>query len=229
MDKKLSLKDLALEDRPREKLLHKGRKALSDSELIAILISSGNAEESAIQLSQRILNAYANDISRISELSVADLCKFKGIGEAKAISIIAALELGRRNKERSKDSLKSIQSSSDAFEEFYPVLSDLVHEEFYALFLNRANKVIRKVCVSSGGISGTVVDQRLIFKQALELHSTSIIIAHNHPSGNLKPSAEDLKITQKIKEAGRLMEINLIDHLILAGRQFYSFADEGCL
>jgi DNA repair protein RadC len=229
MQKKLSIKDLAIEDRPREKLMSAGRTALTDSELIAILISSGNSKETAVQLSQRILNSCSNDLNLLASLNVNDLCKFKGIGEAKAISIVAAMELGRRRKERHQKEQSEVTTSQDAFRELYPVLSDLPHEEFFVLFLNRSNKMIKKVRVSSGGISGTVVDQRLIFKQALELHSSSLILSHNHPSGNLKPSQEDINITRKIKEAGKLLELQLLDHLIIAGNRYYSFADEGIL
>lgn len=230
-NKKLSfgIKSWAEEDRPREKLLEKGRHVLTDAELIAILIGSGNQNETAVELSKRILASVGNNLNELSKLSVQELMKFKGIGEAKAISIVAALELGRRRKESEGVKREKIGTSDDVFQIMQPLLLDLPHEEFWLLMLSRSNQVIKKELISRGGVAGTVVDTKIIFKTALQNYSSSIIICHNHPSGNLKPSEADLKITQNIKEAGKIMEINLLDHLIITDDGFFSFADEGIL
>ncbi len=226
---KLSIKSWAEADRPREKLLAKGKSALSEAELIAILIGSGNTEESAVELSKRILNSVNNNLVELGKLDVNDLCKFKGIGEAKAISIIAALELGRRRNEHSTPERESIASSKQAFNLLHPILADLPHEEFWLVFLNRANKVIKKQLVSKGGVAGTVVDAKMIFKPAVENLASSVILCHNHPSGNRTPSQEDIALTKKIKEAGRVLDISVHDHIIIANDTYYSFADEGFL
>jgi len=226
---KLSIKSWAEADRPREKLLSKGKSALSDAELIAILIGSGNTEESAVELSRRILNSVENNLVQLGKLDVNDLCKFKGIGEAKAISIIAALELGRRRNEHSTPERESITSSKQAFNLLHPILADLPHEEFWLIFLNRSNKVIKKHPVSKGGVAGTVVDAKMIFKPAIENLASSIILCHNHPSGNRNPSMEDVTLTKKLKEAGRALDIIIHDHIIIANDSYYSFADEGFL
>jgi len=225
----LSIKAWAEDDRPREKLLSKGRSALSDAELIAILIGSGTKEESAVALSQKILSSVNNNLNELGKLSVNDLMKFKGIGEAKAISIVAALEMGRRRREDAPVKRKKITSSKDVFEVFYNQMSDLPQEEFWVLTLNRANKVIDKHNVSKGGVSGTVADTRVIFKFAVENLASSIILCHNHPSGNIKPSTSDIDLTKKLKAAGQLLEIPVLDHLIIGENAFYSFADEGVL
>ncbi len=226
---KLSIKSWAEADRPREKLLAKGKSALSEAELIAILIGSGNTEESAVELSKRILNSVENNLVELGKLEVNDLCKFKGIGEAKAISIIAALELGRRRNEHSTPERESITSSRQAFNLLHPILADLPHEEFWLIFLNRSNKVIKKHSVSKGGVAGTVVDAKMIFKPAIENLASSIILCHNHPSGNRNPSMEDVALTKKLKEAGRALDISVHDHIIIANDTYYSFADEGLL
>lgn len=226
---KLSIKSWAEADRPREKLLAKGKSALSEAELIAILIGSGNTEESAVELSKRILNSVDNNLVELGKLDVNDLCKFKGIGEAKAISIIAALELGRRRNEQSTPERESIITSRHAFNLLHPILADLPHEEFWLIFLNRANKVIKKQSVSKGGVSGTVVDAKMIFKPAVENLASSVILCHNHPSGNRTPSHEDIALTKKIKEAGRALDISVHDHIIIANDTYFSFADEGLL
>lgn len=223
----VGIKSWAEEDRPREKLMEKGRHALTEAELIAILISSGSKNETAVELSKRILGSVSNDLNDLGKLSINELIKFKGIGEAKAISIVAALELGRRRKETKIAKREKITTSKDVYELMRPSMMDLPHEEFWMLMLNRANSVIKKELISRGGIAGTVVDSKLIFKTALENYACSIIICHNHPSGNLKPSEQDIKITKNIKEAGKIMEIQLLDHLIITERGFYSFADEG--
>lgn len=225
----ITIKSWAEEDRPREKLMLKGRHVLSDAELIAILISSGNAEETAVELSKRILAGAENNLNELSRQSVHDLIKYKGIGEAKAISIVAALELGRRRKTEENLKRGQITSSKDAVDIFQPLLGDIAHEEFWILFLNRANHVIGKNHVSSGGMTGTVVDPKMIFKAALDAKAVSIILCHNHPSGNVKPSQQDTDLTKKIVAAGKLMEISVLDHVIVAQGAFFSFADEGMM
>lgn len=226
---RLTIKTLAEEDRPREKLLLKGKAALSEAELIAILIGSGNKDQTAVELSQHILNQCENDLNILARLSVNDLSKFKGIGEAKAISIMSALEIGRRRKEQEPTKKIKIQSSKNAYDLLKGDLMDLNHEEFWLILLKRNNEVIRKEMLSKGGLSGTVVDTKIIFKRTLEESASSIILAHNHPSGNLKPSQEDVQITKRIREAGKALDISVLDHLILAGQSFYSFADENML
>jgi len=225
----ITIKSWAEEDRPREKLLLKGKHVLSDAELIAILISSGNAEESAVDLSKRILSGLENNLNELGKQSVHDLTKFKGIGEAKAISIVAAMELGRRRKPGDKIKRVQIVTSKDAVDIFQPLLGDNAHEEFWVLFLNRANIVTGKNAVSSGGMSGTVVDPKMVFKAALEAKAVGIILCHNHPSGNVKPSQQDIDLTKKLVAAGKLMEIAVLDHIIVAQSSFYSFADEGLM
>lgn len=226
---KLNIKQWAEEDRPREKLLLKSKNSLSDAELIAILIGAGNKEESAVELSKRILAAVGNDLNELAKLSVADLSKFKGIGEAKAISIVAALELGRRKKNTEVQEKPIIQSSQSAFNEIFPFLSDLSHEEFWVTYLNRRNQVIRISNISKGGVAGTVADGKIIFKEAIELLSSAIILNHNHPSGNLTPSAADKTLTKKLVEVGQIMDIPVIDHIIIAGNNYFSFADNGLI
>jgi DNA repair protein RadC len=229
MYKKLSIKDWAVEDRPREKLLLKGTRSLSDVELLAILIGSGNISESAVELSRRILASVNNNLNELGKNQVADLLKFKGIGKAKAVSIIAALELGRRRKEQSAADKVIIRQSSDAAGYFRPFLEDLNHEEFWVLLLNRSNTVIDKMMVSQGGLAGTVTDVRLILKMAIEKLASALVLCHNHPSGNMQASEADHKITKKIKEAAALMDITVLDHVIIAHDQYLSFADEGIL
>lgn len=225
----MSIKSLAEDDRPREKFLLKGKSAVSDSELLAIIMGSGNREESAVELARRILNSVENNWHRLSQLSIKDLTKFKGVGEAKAISIATALEIGNRRSQQEVIERQQISSSRDAFDILQPHLSDLSTEEFWAIFLNHQNKILYKTCLFRGGIASSVADVRVIFKTALEHFSTQIIVAHNHPAGSLKPSKEDINITQKIKEAGKLLDIDLLDHLILTQNNYYSFKDEGIL
>ena len=228
-ESRLTIKSWAEQDRPREKLLLKGRAALSDAELIAILIGSGNSEQTAVELSQHILNFCENNLSNLSKLSVKELEKFKGIGEAKAISIVAALELGRRRRESESTKKVKIVSSQAAYELLQGDLMDLGHEEFWMILLKRNNEVIKKEKISSGGVSGTVVDAKLIFKQALEQMASGIILAHNHPSGNLGPSQDDIRLTNRLKEAGKTLDISVLDHLIITDQDFYSFADNNML
>jgi DNA repair protein RadC len=217
------------DDRPREKLLKKGKIALSDAELIAILIGSGNRDESAVELSKRVLSSIDNRLNELAKLKVNDLIKFKGIGEAKAISIITALELGRRRRLEVALEKPKISSSRSVFDVMQPIIGELQHEEFWIIFLNNANKIQLKIQMSKGGITGTLVDSRLIFKQALELSATGLILCHNHPSGTLKPSASDISLTNKIKKGGDVLDIKVLDHLIITEKEYYSFADEGIL
>lgn len=229
MDSHLTLKAWAEEDRPREKLLLKGKHSLTDAELIAILIGSGNLQETAVDLSRRILSEIANDLNQLGKMNVAELKKFKGIGEAKAVTIVAALELGRRRKESKELEREKLTSSKAAVDLMQPILGELMHEEFWIIFLNRANLVLGKKQISMGGMSGTVADPRMIFKAALDEKAVSIILCHNHPSGNNQPSAADIQLTKNISEAGKFLEINVLDHIIVTQHGFYSFADEGLL
>ena len=229
MDERLKIRELAEDDRPREKLVLKGRAQLSNAELLAILIGSGNRSETAVQLSQRILNSINDNLSELSKMGVDELSQFKGVGEAKALSIIAALELSRRKNEQSSSSLSTISSSHDAFQLAKPFLSDLYHEEFWVILLNRANRFIEIKNISKGGVSGTVADSKLIFKAALTKLSSSIILCHNHPSGNLKPSKADLILTKKLVEGGKNLDIAVLDHLIIGNNSYFSFADQGLI
>ena len=229
MYKKPSIKEWAVEDRPREKMLVKGIRSLSEAELIAILIGSGSLDESAVELSRRVLASVNNNLNELGKKNITDLQKFKGIGPAKAITITAAMELGRRRKESEPDEKYKVITSADAATIFKPLLSDLPHEEFWVLLLNRNNLVIDKMLVSQGGLSGTVIDVRIILKLALDKLACSIILCHNHPSGNLVPSEADKEITKKIKEAGKHMDIPVLDHLIIANDSYFSFADEGLI
>ena len=223
-----SIKQWAEDDKPREKLMLKGKQALSDAELIAILIGSGSRNESAVDLSKRILLSVSN-LKSLGKLTLNQLMQFKGIGEAKAITILAAMELGRRRGSEEELELKKITSSKSAFEIMQPIIGDLLHEEFWVLFLNNSNKVIYKSQLSKGGITGTVVDVRIIFKMAFEQNAVSLILCHNHPSGVLQASDADKQITKKIKDAGKMLEINVLDHLIITTYSYLSFADEGLL
>ncbi len=228
-DYKLNIKSWAEEDRPREKLSLKGRNALSDAELIAILIGSGNKEDTAVELSKKILASINHDLNKLGKLSINDLTQFNGIGEAKAISIIAALELGRRRKETTKEEKKSITSSKHAYEEIQDVLSDLAHEEFWVIYLNRKNEIIKKINISKGGVSGTIADSKIIFKNAIEQLASAIILCHNHPSGNLTPSHEDKLLTKKLVETGKMLDLPVLDHIIVGEKDYFSFADEGII
>jgi len=225
----LNIKSWSPEDRPREKLLLKGTPSLSDAELVAILLGSGTTTMSAVELARRVLSGVDNSLHDLARLSVKDLTKIKGIGEAKAITIIAALELGRRRKDLDPEEKPKISGSKDVFEMLRPHLQDIHHEEFWVVLVNRANRVIRKSQISQGGVAGTVADPKIIFKIALEELASGIILAHNHPSGNLTASQADIDLTKKLKEAGKLLEIQVLDHLILAGQKYFSFADEGML
>ncbi len=224
---KLTIKFWAPDDRPREKLVAKGKVSLSNAELIAVLIGSGNRQETAVALSKRILQSVNGNIHELAKLTVEQLTTFKGIGVAKAIAIITALELGKRRQSENAQKKITITSSKDVFNLMQPVLGDLEHEEFWVLFLNNSNKVVAKRQISKGGLTGTIVDVRLLFKRALEFVSVAIIVCHNHPSGKLQPSVADKQITQKIIEAGTTLDIKLLDHLIITEKAYFSFADEG--
>jgi DNA repair protein RadC len=226
-DTKIGIKSWAEEDRPREKLSAQGRRALTDAELIAILIGSGSRNESAVELSKRILHHYDNDLNKLGKASINELSNFKGIGEAKAISIIAALEIGRRRNDFETKTPDTIVSSKDAYNIMRRLLVDLNHEEFWIILVGRSQKVLAKELISKGGLSATVVDPKVIFGMALQHQSTGIIMVHNHPSGSLKPSQEDIHLTKKLSEAGKLLDIKVLDHLIISDNGFYSFADEG--
>ncbi|MCY0978335.1 DNA repair protein RadC [Chryseobacterium wangxinyae] len=225
----MSIKFLAEDDRPREKFLLKGKNSLSDSELLAIIMGSGSRDETALELARKILNSVDNSWHQLSLLTIKDLIKFKGVGEVKAISIATALEIGRRRASQEIPDKPQISSSKDAYQILRLHLADLRTEEFWAIFLNQSNKVIHIAQLTQGGINQSIVDIRIVFKTALEHFATGIIISHNHPSGNLKPSQEDLSITKNIKEAGKLMNIQLLDHLIITQNAYLSFTDEGLL
>lgn len=227
--KPLGIKSWAAEDRPREKMLLKGKSALSDAELVALLIGSGTGKLSAVEVAKLVLKSVGNNLHDLAKLSVKDLMKSKGIGEAKAISIVAAMELGRRRKEFEVAEKPKVSGSEEAFELVKRDLMDLAHEEFWVLLFNRANRLIKKKRISEGGVSGTVADPKIIYKLALEELASGIIVVHNHPSGNLTASQSDIKLTSKLKEAGQVLEIQLLDHLIVAGQKYFSFADEGIL
>jgi DNA repair protein RadC len=226
---KLSIKMWAEEDRPREKLLLKGRSALSDSELVALLIGSGNNKVSAVELSKEILNSAENDLSKLGKLTIKELMRFEGIGEAKAISIAAAMELGRRRRTGTKKREQKITTSTDVFELMRSHFEDLPHEEFWVILLNRGNVVLGKRKISQGGVSGTVADPKIIFKMAIEHLASAIVLCHNHPSGNLYPSDADIKLTEQMVKSGNLIGIPVVDHVIFAEKNFYSFTDEGAI
>ncbi|QCK13922.1 RadC family protein [Mangrovivirga cuniculi] len=228
MNTHLNIRSWAEEDRPREKLLTKGKSTLSDAELLAILIGSGTRSMSAVDLCKQILHHNDNDLNKIARMTVSELMRFKGIGEAKAISIVSALELGRRRKPEGKN-ISRITCSTDAYNILSPLMRDLPHEEFWVILLNRQNGVIKSIKTSSGGVSGTVVDPKIVFKMAIDHTASGVILSHNHPSGNLKPSQADLQLTRKIKEAGLLLEVPVLDHLIITNNGYFSMADEGVL
>lgn len=225
----LGIRQWAEEDRPREKLLSKGKSSLSEAELIAILISSGSRELSAVDLAKVILSYVDHDLNLLAKLTVSELQTFKGIGEAKAVAIVSALELGRRRKDSTPGKHQYLRKSQDAYKVMIPILMDLPTEQFWVIMLTRNNKVLHKRCVSQGGFSGTIADPKVIFKRALEDMANGIILVHNHPSGNKKPSSADLRLTKKIVEAGKLLEIPVLDHIIFTDEDFYSFSDEGVL
>lgn len=224
-----SIKNWSQDDQPREKLLYKGKSTLSDAELVAILIGSGNRDESAVALCKRILASVDNNLKGLGKLSIKQLMQFKGIGEAKAITIAAALELGRRRRGEEALEKKKITSSVSVFELMQPIIGEIEHEEFWIIYLNNSNKILRKNLVSKGGITGTIVDVRIVLKNALELGAVGLILAHNHPSGTLKASEADRQVTQKLKLAAQSLDIKVLDHIIVTEKAYFSFADQGIL
>jgi len=228
-NKTVSIKSWAEDDRPREKLLLKGKTILSDAELVAILIGSGSRNESAVALSKRILASIDNNLNKLGKLTVSDLVKFKGIGDAKAISIITALELGRRRRLEEALELPKIESSAAVFNIMQPLIGELHHEEFWIIYLNNSNKVLFKEQQSKGGLTGTLVDVRLVYKKAIELYATALILCHNHPSGKLQASEADKTITHKLKQGGETLDIKVLDHLIITENAYFSFADENII
>lgn len=225
----LAITQWAEEDRPREKLQLKGKGALSDAELLAIILGSGSGDESAVDLAKRLLRSVNNNLIELGKLDIETLKRFKGIGDAKAISVIAAMELGRRRQAENVLQQAIVKTSVQAYEVLLPYLADLPYEVFMILLLNRRNQLMKAVQISTGGVSGTIVDVRIILKEAIQNLSSGIVLAHNHPSGSLQPSNEDLKITRKLKEGCKLMDILLIDHIIVGNQRYYSFADNGVL
>lgn len=224
-----SIKHWSDDDKPREKLVYKGKSVLSDAELIAILIGSGNRNESAVTLAKRILAAVNNNLNELGRLSIKQLMQFNGIGEAKAVTIAAALEMGHRRRGEGKQKITKISSSRDAYELLRPIIGELPHEEFWIIHLNNVNKVLFSAQLSKGGLTGTLVDVRIVMRQALELGAVGLILAHNHPSGTIKPSAEDKKVTQKLKSAAAALDIKILDHLIVTQKDYFSFSDKGIL
>ena len=227
MTERLTITQWAEEDRPREKMMMHGASALSNAELLAILIGSGNAEESAVELMRKILNDYHNNLNELGKASIEELCRYKGIGSAKAISILAASELGKRRKEEAVKERVTILSSKDVYECFYPLMCDLPTEECWVLLLNQGSKIIDKTKISAGGLSATAVDVRCILREALLKRASAIVLCHNHPSGNIRPSKEDDLLTKHVAQASGCMDIRLVDHIILTNGAFYSYADEG--
>lgn len=227
--KRTGIKDWALEDRPREKLLSKGITSLSNAELLAILIRSGGPETSAVELARQVLKEAGNNLHELGKRNISELVKHNGMGPVKAITIVAALELGRRRKRTEIGDKIRISGSQDVYTLFQPMIGDLSHEEFWVLLLNRSNRVMDNIRISQGGISGTVIDVRLILKHALDRLASALILCHNHPSGNLKPSEADVRITSKIAEASKTMDIQLLDHIIIADNSYFSFSDEGMI
>ncbi|HRS38453.1 MAG TPA: DNA repair protein RadC [Bacteroidia bacterium] len=223
-----SIKEWAEADRPREKLMQKGRQSLSDAELLAILIGSGTRHESALEIARRILTKVDNNLHALGLMPLNELRSFRGIGNARAIIIQAALELGlRRTRDETRPPQDKIRGAADVAAQFRPLLCDLMHEEFWVLLLNRANTIIGKEQISKGGLTGTVADPRLIFRSAIDRRAAAIVVCHNHPSGNLSPSEQDIRLTKNLVEAGKVLEIPVLDHIIITQHGFYSFADEG--
>lgn len=227
MAERLTITQWAEEDRPREKMMLHGVSALSDAELLAILIGSGNTEDSAVELMRKILNDYHNSLSELGKASIDELCTYKGIGSAKAITILAASELGKRRKEEGVEERKTIFSSKDVYECLYPMMCDLPIEECWALLLNQASRLIDKVKIGTGGLAATVVDVRCILREALLKRASAITLCHNHPSGSIRPSREDDLLTKQVSQACECMNIRFVDHVILTDGAFYSYADEG--
>ncbi len=227
MTEKLSINKWAEEDRPREKMMMHGASALSNAELLAILIGSGNKNESAVELMRKILDRYENSLNRLGKCSIEDLCSFKGIGSAKAITILAAAELGKRRKDEKTEDRKQIRCSEDIYRHFHPIMCDLPIEECWVMMLNQAAKIIDIVKISQGGLASTQVDVRCVLREALMKRATSIILTHNHPSGNARPSTDDDNLTKALSQAAKIMNIRMLDHVIICDGKYYSYADEG--
>ncbi len=226
---RFGIKSWSEEDRPREKLLQKGYQALSDAELVAILLGSGTRRESAVDVARRLLHSAGNNLDSLGRFSLKKLCEPKGIGEAKAISIAAALEIGRRRKQSAAHEATKVTSSQDVYDYIYPYMADLDHEQFYIILLNRRHTIMSAINISKGGVSGTVVDPKMVFKAAVDNLCSSLIICHNHPSGNKKPSDEDKSLTRKLQDGGKNLDIKVLDHLIITDNEYLSFADEGLM
>ncbi len=226
---KLSIRDWAADDRPRERLLKLGAKALSDAELVAILIRAGTPKDSALDLAKIIMNRAGNDLHKLAATSITELMKINGVGEAKALSIVAALELGQRRRAQAIEERPQVHASQSAFDLLRPLVADLPHEEFWLLLLDRGNRLLSHCRVSEGGMHGTVADPKRIFREALERRASSVVLCHNHPSGQLRPSSEDIALTKKLVDGGRLLDITVQDHLIITVSGYYSFADNGQL
>ena len=227
MTEKKSIKEWAADDRPREKMIVKGKAALSNAELIAILIGSGNSELSAVELSRVILDHVDNDLIKLSNLTLDDLKQHKGIGEAKAITIMAALELGKRRRAAEATLPEEVKDSKDAFERFLPYIDDLRQEHFLVMYLNQSNHSLKVECISNGGTTHVIADPKIIFKNALSLNATCIVLGHNHPSGNPRPSEDDRLLTKKLMAGGKLLDIKVTDHIIIGNERYYSFRDHG--
>ena len=229
MDAKLNINQWAEEDRPREKLMQQGASALSNAELLAILIGSGNTEESAVELMRKVLDRYHHSLNELGKANIEDLCRFKGIGPAKAVTILAASELGKRRMEEAPKERKQIRCSKDIYELFLPLMCDLPVEECWILLLNQASKVIDRIRISQGGLAATQVDVRCILREALLKRAVSLVLCHNHPSGNIIPSTDDDRLTRAVQQASEVMNIRLLDHLIVTDGDYYSYSDEGKL
>lgn len=227
MPEKLNLNQWAEEDRPREKMMQHGAAALTNAELLAILIGSGNTDETAVELMRKVMNDHGNSLARLGKCTIDDLCRYKGIGPAKAVSVLAASELGKRRKAEATPERVQIRSSADSYAYFHPLLCDLAVEEFWIMLLNQANRLIDAVRISHGGLTATQADIRCILREALLKRATSLILCHNHPSGNTRPSPEDDRLTQAVSQAGKTIDIRVIDHLIVTDGNYYSYADEG--
>jgi DNA repair protein RadC len=227
MTEKKSIKEWAADDRPREKMIVKGKAALSNAELIAILIGSGNSEQSAVELSRSILDSVNNDIIALSDLTLEDLMQHKGIGEAKSITIMAALELGKRRRAAEANLPTEVRDSKDTFERFLPYIGDMRQEHFLVMYLNQSNHALKVECISHGGTTHVIADPKIIFKNALNLNATCIILGHNHPSGNPRPSEDDRQLTKKLVAAGKLLDVSVIDHIVIGNERYYSFRDHG--
>ena len=228
MADKLTINRWAEEDRPREKMMSKGAQALTNAELLAILIGSGSGDDSAVSLMQKVLASYGDSLDRVGRLSVEELCHFKGIGPAKAITILAACELGRRRAVEQPER-RQVRSAAQVYDYFYPLMRDLPVEEFHVLLLNQSATIIDSVRIGVGGLTETVVDVRVILREALLKRATALILCHNHPSGNLRPSTHDDRLTRQVQEAAKLLNLNLADHVIFTDNGYYSYADEGRL